>query len=136
MTEFPTTHIGGIELSRLLIGSNPFGGYSHFSAARSAWLKRYFTLERIVEVLQTCSARGLNGMVSPVQAKFADALKAHEDRTGRKIHWVATPGGAGTEGETIEEEIDWAAKNGADYILPHPCWTDVRLLPEKKKGQG
>ena len=135
--EFPKTNIGGIELSRLLIGSNPFGGFSHFSAARSAWLKRYFTVERIVEVLEACSARGLNGFVSGVVRKFSDALKMHEDKTGRKLHWICTPGGGGADmGETIEDQIDWCAKRGVDYILPHPSWSDVRLVPERNEIIG
>jgi len=135
---FPKTNIGGIELSRLLIGSNPFGGFSHFSKARDVWLRSYFTVERICEVLEACSARGLNGFVSGVVGKFSEALKMHEDRTGRKLHWICTPAGGGADvgGETIEEQIDWCAKRGVDYILPHPCWTDDRLVPEKKEIIG
>ena len=134
---FPKTNIGGIEISRLVIGSNPFGGFSHFSAARSTWLKRYFTLERIVEVLEACSARGLNAFVSGAVVKFGEALKMHQDRTGRKIHWICTPGGGGCDaGDTIEDEIDWCASHDVDYILPHPCWSDVRLLPEKNEIVG
>jgi hypothetical protein len=134
--KFPTTKIGGIELSRLLIGSNPFGGFSHFSNARDEWLKKYFTVERIVEVLEACSARGLNGFVSGVVPRFYDALRMHEDKTGRKIHWVVTPGGESMIAETIEEEIDWSAKHGAEFILPHPCWTDVQLVPSRNEIIG
>jgi hypothetical protein len=134
--KFPTTKIGGIELSRLLIGSNPFGGFSHFSNARDEWLKKYFSVERIVEVLATCSARGLNGFVSGVVPKFYDALRMHEDQTGRKLHWIITPGGGSMIAETIEEEIDWCAKHGGEFILPHPCWSDVRLVPSKNEIIG
>ncbi len=135
--KFPETTIGGVKMSRLLIGTNMFGGWSHISAARDTWLRNYFTTERIVEVLAACTERGLNGMVSPVLPKFADALKMHEDKTGRTIHWVATPGnGGGPTGATIEEEIDWAAAHGAKFILPHPCWTDTRIMVEKREIVG
>lgn len=133
--KFPHTSIGGIKLSRLLIGSNTFGGYSHMTVARDTWLRKYFTVERIVDVLEACSARGLNGFVSGPVEKLHQALRIHEDKTGRKIHWVCTPGG-GNAAPTIEAEIDWAAEHGADYILPHPCWTDVRLVPDRNEIIG
>lgn len=42
--DFPQTQIGGIAISRLIIGSNTFHGFSHFSAARDQWLRQYFIL--------------------------------------------------------------------------------------------
>ncbi|HUU43385.1 MAG TPA: hypothetical protein VMY39_09390 [Planctomycetota bacterium] len=135
--DFPKSGIGGIEISRLVIGSNPFGGFSHFSAARDKWLKSYFTVERVCEVLEACTARGLNAFVSGCVPKFHEAMKMQEDRTGRKIHWFCTPGGGGWgAGETIEEEIDWASKHGVDYIMPHPCWTDLHIMPDRNEIDG
>ena len=134
--KFPQTTIGGLKISRLIIGSNTFGGFSHMTAARDKWLRNYFTVERICEVLEACSARGLNAMVSGAVPKFHDALKMHEDKTGRKIRWIVTPGGGGQVGGTIEDEIDWAAKHDVDFILPHPCWTDVRITVEKNEILG
>jgi len=138
MEGFPRTNIGGIEISRLVIGSNPFGGFSHYSHARDVWLRKYFSVERIVEVLEAASARGLNAFVSGPAEKTREALKMHEDKTGRKIHWVCTPAGEAdkTFGETIADQIGWCAKNGVDYVLPHPCWTDVRMVQAKKEITG
>ncbi len=49
---FPTTQIEGVELSRLVIGSNWLMGYSHQSAAKDRWIRSYMTRERVVEVLK------------------------------------------------------------------------------------
>ncbi len=137
MTDFPRTNIGGINISRLVIGSNPFGRFSLFSHARDVWLRKYFSVERIVEVLEAASARGLNAFLSGPGTKFYEALRVHEDRTGRKIHWICTPGiGDAQIGESIEDQIDWCAKHEVDYVLPHPCWTDVRLLSAKTEIVG
>ena len=134
--EFPKSRIGGIEISRLVIGSNPFGGFSHISAARDKWLRKYFTVERICEVLEACTARGLNAFVSGAVPKFHEAMKMQEDKTGRKIHWFCTPGGGGEAGATIEQEIDWASKHDVDFIMPHPCWTDLHIHPEENEITG
>ena len=135
--EFPLTNIGGIDISRMVIGSNTFGGFSHISAARDKWLRKYFTVERICEVLEACTARGLNAFLSGCVGKFRDALVMHQDKTGRKIHWICTPGGGGSEGgETMEDELKWCAAQGVDFVLPHPCWTDLRIMPEKNEING
>ena len=57
---FPMTELGGNAVSRLTIGTNTFHGFSHFSHARSEWLKRHFTPERTYEVLELCAKEGLN----------------------------------------------------------------------------
>ena len=46
----PKVRIGGYGVTRLVLGSNPFLGFSHFSQARSRWLRGYFTVDRVVEV--------------------------------------------------------------------------------------
>ena len=56
----PMTSIGGIEVSRIVCGSNTFFGYSHFSGARDRWLKRHFDTPKIVEVLAKCAFIGLD----------------------------------------------------------------------------
>jgi len=53
MNKIPEIEIAGVKISRLICGTNPFNGYSHFSKAKDVWLRRYFTVERIVEVLES-----------------------------------------------------------------------------------
>lgn len=123
---FPTVSIGGYEISRLIIGSNTFHGFSHFSAARSNWLKRHFTPERIFEVMCACARQGLNTTVSMQRPDYAEVLRAVEAETGVHIHWFATPGGRDTA--ELKEGICQAAELGAEFCLPHMMWTDSRLL--------
>ena len=127
--EFPQTSIGGVQVSRLLCGSNSFFGYSHFSAARDKWLRRYFTVERIAEILTCCLEEGVNGLVSGPQPELHEAIKIAEERTGREMIWICTPG-AGGEACTgrIEDDIAWCAAHDVKVCLPHPVWTDARIL--------
>ncbi|MCC7492773.1 MAG: hypothetical protein IT204_10515 [Fimbriimonadaceae bacterium] len=129
MNAFPTTEIGGLEVSRLIIGSNTFHGFSHFSKARSEWLRRYFTPERIYEVLRYCAEQGLNATVSMQRPDYAEVLRAVEADTGVHIVWFATPGGRDTE--ELKDGICQAAELGAEFCLPHTMWTDARLLPAR-----
>jgi len=127
--DFPQTSIGGVQVSRLLCGSNVFFGFSHFSAARDKWLQKHFTVERIADVLTGCLEQGVNGIVSGPQPRLHEAIKIAEQRTGREMVWVCTPG-AGGEACTgqIEEDIDWCARHDVKVCMPHPVWTDARLI--------
>ncbi len=121
----PTTSIEGHEIGRLVIGTNWFLGHSHVSAAKSAWIRRYQTAEKVANVLEICSAGGMNALVAPVDALMTEAIRLHEERTGRHLVQILTPGGETTE--ELMEGIDEAAELGAEFCLPHTSWTDARL---------
>jgi len=125
--DIPTIEIEGHEISRLVIGTNWFLGYSHVSAARSAWIRRYQTVDKIASVLTVCSAGGMNAMVAPMSQIMQDALQQHEAETGRHIRWLITPC-ADTTDELLRR-IDECADLGAEFCLPHGAWTDARLYP-------
>lgn len=123
--KFPTTNIGGIEISRMVCGSNPFFGFSHFTGSRDAWLKRYFTAERIVEILHTCSEHGINAVVSGTVERMHEAIVSLEEQTGYHFHWFCTP-----QGKSLEELLEsakWAADHGAEFCMPHQNYTDNRM---------
>lgn len=123
----PTVEIEGHQIARLVIGSNWFRGYSHMSAARDKWIKRYQTTERVVEVLKVCTAGGMNATICGYDAKYHEALQRHEEETGRHITWFITPGGSSTD--ELLTHIDQCAETGAEFCLPHTSWTDARLHP-------
>ena len=123
---FPLTEIGGLPISRLIIGSNWFMGYSHTSRAKDEWIRRYQTVERIVEVLAVCSGEGLNAICSSPEEKMYQALLAHEQQTGRHLTWFATPSGRNLA--ELFSGIERCAEWGAEFCLPHQSYIDVRLL--------
>ncbi len=127
----PTTSIEGYEIGRLVIGTNWFLGYSHMSAAKSRWIRRYQDAEKIANVLEVCTAGGMNAIVAPISELLMEALELHEERTGRHIIQILTPGGATTE--ELMEGIDECAERGAEFCLPHTSWTDSRLCPARNE---
>ena len=125
---FPMTKIRDLSVSRLMVGSNMFFGFSHFSDARSEWLKKHFTNERIAEVLAACMEEGLNTVVSGPQPRLYEAIQMAKKATKREMNWVVTPGGGGPVGGTIEEQVRWCADHDGKVCMPHTGWTDSRLL--------
>ena len=125
----PMTNIGGLEISRLICGSNPFGGFSHFSAARDRWLRKHFTVERITEVLERCAVHGINAVVSGINEPLGQALQALHKQTGFHMNWICTP--SGPDLKTCLDGIQWCADNHVEICMPHPSYTDPNLHVEE-----
>jgi len=121
----PTVDIEGHHISRLVIGTNWFLGYSHQSAAKSRWIRRYQTAERIASVLEVCTAGGMNFIVAPISDLLQEALEMQEAETGRHITCMLTPGADTTD--DLLRNIDRCAELGAEFCSPHTSWTDSRL---------
>jgi hypothetical protein len=56
----PTIMLGKHRVSRLIVGSNPMYGYSHFNKLYSQHMLEWYTDERIVKVLLDCQKAGIN----------------------------------------------------------------------------
>ena len=67
----PTMEFGPHRVSRLIVGSNPIYGYSHFNYILDRLMREYFTDERIVQLMLDCEKHGINAW----QASFNYSLK-------------------------------------------------------------
>ncbi len=56
----PTVRFGKFEITRLVVGSNPFYGYSHFNRTLDQLMREWYTPERKLEVLAACERQGIN----------------------------------------------------------------------------
>jgi hypothetical protein len=130
----PKINVGGLTLSRVMCGSNPFFGYSHFSRARDDWQREYFTHERIVQVLERCSDHGINCVMSGVKQEMHDAIQAFKQKTGREMIWVCTP--AGKDIDEVERGIAWTAEHGAKICMPHSSYVDSNLVISETRING
>lgn len=131
--QLPMTSIGGVEVSRIVCGSNPFLGFSHFSAARDTWMRGYFDDARIVEVMAKCAEFGVNCVISGPEPRMYEAINEVERQTGRRMVWMCTPGIAGTD---PSDGIKWCADHGVQICMPHTSWTDARLNIAKREIEG
>jgi len=133
MMAVPTTEIGGLTVSRLICGSNPFLGYSYRSAAHSAWQKRHFTPERIADVLEKCLEVSITALLANYEEEriIPRALEEVQRRCGKRPTWIAYVAG---DDETMPRGIRSVADDGADacYIQ---CGIGDRCFPFNRSGK-
>lgn len=129
MTEFPRTTVGGISVSRLIIGSNWFFGWSHQTAAKDRFIKSFQTRQNIADILTVFLKAGVDTIMGPQLPLYRQAVDDAQQRTGRKViiiltpHFNIVPGGpAETEPERV---FDGCRDFGATFCLPHQCITDA-----------
>ena len=60
----PTVNFCGIEMTKMLIGANPFGGFSHQNKERDEQMRNYHTPERIIETWNRAWKAGINTFVT------------------------------------------------------------------------
>ncbi len=130
MTEFPRTIVGGVSLPRLLIGSNWFLGYSHTSLAQDRFIKQLQTRERVTDIIAVFLEYGIDAVMGPPSQLLEDAIRAAEDRSGRRIIRILTPSFAVTpNGIPVEQSpevaLDQCVALGATFCFPHQCVTDA-----------
>jgi hypothetical protein len=56
----PKVKFGKVELSRFVLGSNPFNGGSHFNSILSGVMREWYTPAKIIEVMRRCEKYGIN----------------------------------------------------------------------------
>jgi len=122
----PYSEIGGLKISRLVIGSNTFFGYSHVSRAKDTWLRRYFTDDAIQQVLEACAAKGMNAVCSMPGERLRKIMDRVEANTGVHINWFATPGNK-YPWANWKDDVNMTADVGAEFCMPHQCYTDNAL---------
>ena len=57
--------MGSLEVSRLILGSNPFAGYAHCPGDLGKQMVAYFTPERIMQTLDQAADLGVTAVASP-----------------------------------------------------------------------
>jgi hypothetical protein len=85
----PTVDFCGIEVTRLIIGANPFGGYSHQNAARDQEMRAYYTPERILETWARAWAAGINTMITNNETPHVIETTARYLADGGPLQWIA-----------------------------------------------
>ena len=128
MSVLPTVPFGPVEVTRLIIGGNPFCGFSHVDDAMNRDMVEYYTAERVVEVLHAAQKAGMN----TVQARgdYHRVLHWVElfRREGGQLHWVAQ---TASEMHDVFQNIRILKEAGAVGIYHHGSKTD-RLWKEGK----
>jgi hypothetical protein len=123
----PTVRLGTLEVSRFILGSNPFWGYSHKSAQLDEEMKRHYTDERIMQILDEAAECGLTALASPPDERWVNLWARYLEKGGRLKIWISQCHG---NPEQMHEEINRSIKAGAEAIFIQG------LRVEEQFGQG
>lgn len=134
MDSFPRTIVGGLSVSRMIIGTNWFLGYSHTSNAKDCYIKENIAdRKKIADILEVFLNAGVDTIMGQINCEpLADAVKDAEDRTGRGMIIITTPHFPlsrntivnGFNAGDVENVLDEHAKYGAHICMPHQATTD------------
>ena len=126
---FPRTKIESLSVSRMIIGTNWFMGFSHTSAAKDKYIKTTMTPDRIADVMEVFVKAGIDTMLGLIQFPgLKDGVTETENRTGKKITVISTPTlNIGDRPEDFDEArraIEKEAEFGTAICMPHTGTTD------------
>ncbi|MBA4388863.1 MAG: hypothetical protein C0404_12845 [Verrucomicrobia bacterium] len=79
----------GLGVTRLVIGANPFGGYSHQSGERDKAMREYHTVERIKETWERAVEAGINTMVTNNETPHVLQAVREYLGAGGRLQWIA-----------------------------------------------
>ncbi|NLA57408.1 MAG: hypothetical protein GX855_00655 [Firmicutes bacterium] len=136
---FPRTTVGGLSVSRMIIGTNWFLGWSHQSPAKDKLIKSRMDRRAIADVLEVFFRAGVDTIMGPLAQNPAifDAIKDAEDRTGVKCIKVDTPMINVQDTNEARDEtkalLDKVAASGAEICMPHH--TSVEQLLDRSIRQ-
>ena len=85
----PTVEFCGLNATRLIIGANPFGGFSHQGQERNKEMLAYHTPDRIIETWGRAAAAGINTMITNNESpNVVQAVKEYL-AGGGGLQWIA-----------------------------------------------
>ncbi len=133
MAEFPRAMVGGVSLSRMIVGTNWFLGFSHNTQAKDTYIKETVANRKsIAAILEVFLRAGVDTVMGGTHPALMEAVRDAEDAVGRKIIFVATPGfPVGPETPTkgwdmseVAKILDHTAACGSAFCMPHTGTTD------------
>jgi hypothetical protein len=117
----PTIRLGPHELTRLIIGGNPFSGNSHQSAQLDAEMEDFFTTARIKETLFRCMEVGINAMQLRADKHIMRVIREFR-LEGGNMHWIAQ---TASEFSPFEGNVRRICEYKASAVYHHGTVTDA-----------
>ncbi|MFW6155279.1 MAG: hypothetical protein ACOC95_08690 [Planctomycetota bacterium] len=132
MTAFPRTMIEDLSVSRMVIGTNGFLGFSHTSKAKDKEIKATMTASKIADVLEVFLASGVDTIMGQGAAPLLrEAMAEASQRTGLGMKLISTPIFPTDDTPAAWDEtarlLDDEVAGGAAVCMPHMVTTDVLL---------
>jgi hypothetical protein len=117
--------IGNLSFSKLICGSNPFYGHSHFSKARNAEYSARFNDQTVEHLLQHCLDLGVNAVESCANERILAILTRLRHKHSLPIHFVgSTRIDESSEIRSHQQKLSFLIDNKADVCVVHAQYVD------------
>ena len=129
--QVPKMKFGGAEISRLVLGVNPFYGFAHYNRILSTVMKEWYTPANVCDVMHRCSKYGINAF------NYVHVERAQQDwerftAEGGKMHLIPQVGAGVDPGMLVKalkplalqrqgEVVDKAYHNGEMNTVREWC---------------
>jgi len=121
----PTIKLGKYEISRLVLGSNPLAGASHFNPILDALMKEWMTPEKVMEILKRCEKAGISGWQLHTAPNLSALLPKYLAEGGKMTSFSLS------DFKDPIQSIQDVKKMGALGIVHHGEQTDNKLRDKK-----
>ncbi len=127
----PKVDFCGMQVSRLIVGANPFGGYSHQSKSRDAEMIAFHTIEQIHETWHRAEKAGLNTMITNNETpRVMQAVEAYFSGGGA-LQWIAQVNNRSKPEMT--ESVDEVVRMGCKGLYFHGAKVDKLYVDKDEK---
>jgi len=118
----PTVSLGPHRVTRLIVGSNPIRGYSHFNPVTNRQMLEWYTDERAAQVLLDCQKAGINTFQSSYfQERWVRIMDLFHQKGGR-LQWICLTSGGDVIPQVEHETPEWVRDGqitAVDTLLKH-----------------
>jgi hypothetical protein len=119
--------IGDVNVSRFILGSNPFSGFSHQGTDRDQQMRHFFTVARIKQTIHEAESLGVNTIVARSDHHVLRMLMEYWDEGGAAQWFAQTCPELGTPDVSIVR----AANNNAKACHIHGGVMDFLLAQHR-----
>ena len=108
----PAVDFCGLKVTRLIIGANPFGGFSHRDKQLDEEMRSFYTVDRIIETWGRAEAAGINTMITNNETPHVlEAVRKYLGNGGR-LQWIAqvSDRGYGSMNDAVDRAVEIGAK--------------------------
>jgi len=127
----PRVDFCGFEVTRLVLGANPFGGYSHQSKERDEEMLTYYTVSRIKETWARACEAGINTMITNNETPHVMQAVREYLSEGGSLQWIAQ---INCRGRPMDEAIDEAVAVGCRALYFHGALVDDAYRRKDEKS--
>jgi len=124
MEPMPTIKLGDLEVSRLILGSNPFFGFAHKPGDVGKRMKDFYTEERIMAVMDQAADLGITAVWTPCYDHWIRLWDRYRERGGKLTVWIGQPD---PQPGQMKAHITACAKHGGKAVCIQGCRVDEQI---------